>query len=381
MMNQIEASIRANTHAMVSALKAKTLPAWLNTTVDDIKSAKTANGPKRATKNATVLVRFAHQDEIEHPLIQSYAGGDSGVNPDNDFNSLNRIAYEVVMKHAVKLENGQVDPTATAEVLGDLFVKWLTPPADDAADDAAVDFGDAPSDAAVDFGDFAEAPDDDDDDDDDTLTVRSVVFDSLNNATFATIQAITDVEIDRAIAWLYNVNNGGMGYRMTMNGAKQVSPNTFTGRNNNGPKTWSKWGQVADAVADILRIAPKRQVKREDRDKSFKRGWFTELVSNGDRNADITKKRILMKVFAAVVLKSERNFYNRRLAWSVSDDFAEALRETIGVNSELMESPVIGSVNGAKSWVWATVKNDWTPTSKVTDTDIDNMSLNDLMNL
>lgn len=392
MQTDTEARIRANTHAMVAALRDGTLSAWLHQTEDSIKSSKTDKGPRMAVKNATLLVRFAAQQDIEHPLVQSYMSGSSGPNADNDFNSLKTIAGAIVMKHATLFtdtvngkEKERVDFDTTTATVIEEAVAWLSPDEDDTpttTTDEGIDFGHS-SEPAVDFGDLADPPedydDDDNDDEEDTLTVRSVVFDSLDNATLAVIQSVTDEDIEQAIAWLYNVNAGGMGYRMTLSdGAKQVNPSTFVGKNGNGPKTWGQWGQVSSAVADILRIAPKRKVKRDN--KTFNRGWFAELVSG---NNDAVWKRILMKMFAAVVLKSGRNFYNRRLAWSVSDNFAAEVRGLIGVNTELMESAPIGTVHDAGSWMWPVVKNDWSPnrTNKVANTDIDNMSLSDLMNL
>ena len=354
--------------------KAKRLMDFANETEASIKTKKTVTGgAKRATKNATLIVRFAHSIGIEHPKIADYYEGDSGISMPNDFQSIKEISIAVINHFkASTMETTRDNIRQGFITYVESFNTTTTQPQteDTTNNDMSIDFGnDMPSlDDLVEDEEVEEAQ----------ATELDYIFTAMNAETFKVIQAVNDEDIEAAKAVLFNLAKDGQGYSQSKNdGTVRLSAAQIEKM-----KTYGDFSIFQSVAADILQLRPVASVKRVGYDFN-RRHWFAELCGHLSRNKYKAVQRILVKMAAAVINGSGRKFYNMRLTHFVSKQFINDMQNFIQLNQEVADSKVIGSPYGAKDWRWVPKENNWSPTKStaMSNADIDSLSFEDLHNL
>ncbi len=352
--------------------KAARLMAFANETEASIKTKKTDTGNRQAVKNATLIVRLANSVGIEHTKITEYYEGDSGMSMPNDFQKLKEISI-LVVKHFkgsdIQSTRNNIRQGFTTFV--DSFNTSTTQPQTEATtnNDMSIDFGDnMPSlDDMVDDEEVEEAQ----------ATELNHIFDALNGESFKAIQAVSDEDIEAAKAVLFNLAKDGKGYEQDKNnGTQRVEAKILKDR-----AGWANFSIMQPVIADIIEIRPSAKVNRADLDGNY-RHWFAELCGHLSLQKKQIVKRILVKVAAAVINGSGRKFYNMRFTHFVSKQFKQDVQAWIDLNQELADSKVIKGT--AHNWRWVPKENDWQSsqrTPKMSDADIDSMSIKDLQNL
>ena len=354
--------------------KAKRLMTFANKTEASIKTKKTDTGAKRATKNATLIVRLAHSIGVKHEKITDYYESDSGISMPNDFQKFKEIS-KAVAEHFVghDLESTCTNIRQGFTTFVDSFNTTTTQPKteDTTNNDMSIDFGnnmpsldDLVDDEEVEDVEEAQA------------TEMNHIFTAMNAESFKAIQAVSDEDIEAAKAVLFNLAKDGEGYSLDVNNGKVRVKASMLEK----MKTYGDFSIFQSPIADILQLRPVASVNRVNFDYS-RRHWFAELCGHLSKAKYKAVQRILIKMAAAVINGSGRKFYNMRLTHFVSKQFIDDMQNFIQINQEVADSKVIGGK--AHNWRWVPKENNWSPTKStaMSNDDIDSLSFEDLQNL
>lgn len=361
---------------LVGAMKGKDGPRFATLMDGKMADVKTKKGSStsRAVGNATFLVRFGKYCDVSNTLIDAYYAGNSGPNKKNDIVNLQAIGGDIVNS----LGGMQCNPIQVIEKLQDFVASFKVAPSPVATTMPALGTT-MPTIAKSALPMPADEHHDEEDEEEEEEEVatatesKPLVFDNYTIEVRNAIQALTAEQVTQAKEVLLNTNKNGEGYEMTLSGKKTLTP-----KNLNNLREWDNG--LLKVAADILAIAPKRNKKwTASNGTEYKtRTWFPELCGASDYQA---AKKLTEQMAAYVILASDRNFWNARFGWSVSEVFRQGFRTQIGINEEVADSAVVGGQ--AQSWHWPLVANDWKPTSssKISDEDFRSLDLGSLDSL
>ena len=331
---------------------------------------KKGTGKSMSVGNATFLVRLGKYCDVSNTLIDAYYAGNSGPNKKNDIVNLQQIGGSIVLG----LGGMECNPFQMLEKLQDFVASFDVAPSPVATTMPALGTT-MPAMSPLPVDEHHDEEDEEEEEEEVATATESkpLVFDNYTIEVRNAIQGLTDEQITQAKEVLLNTNKNGEGYEMTLSGKKTLTPKNLINL-----REWDNG--LLKVAADILAIAPKRNKKwTATNGTQYKtRTWFPELCGAGNYQA---AKKLTEQMAAYIILASDRNFWNARFGWSVSEDFRKGFRTQIGINEEVADSAVVGGQ--AQSWHWPLVANDWTPnsSSKISDEDFRSLDLGSLDSL